>query len=1471
MESSSEKSVRLPTFDGEHKKFQLWWTRFKAYAMVYKFSEALIVGGEAYLPGGEGTTIDETTEDGKKQALAKKRNAIAVANLSMAFTTEGTMGIIYKSMTSEWPSGLAHLVVASLMKKYRPQDTITRVELRQMLNRVSMKKNQDPATLFEQLSSIENQYNAPGKKIDEGDLIAVILDAAPAEYQAVLTAEQRLRGDELALSDLETAMNQHWRQTKSPKTNDDEGSDFALSSMNFGGFCYNCKQKGHKANKCPKKNGGKSGGGKQNNNGGGSGKFGGKCNNCGKVGHRGSDCWDKEENASKRPNGYRPKGEMGASAMDDGDSKVEFLLCGMSFSNDQSILNDPNVWIADSAATVHTTPHTVGLTNLRDAGKSDAITMGNGACETAAKIADLGGVMCDKHGTEKGYAVMKDVTLLPNGKYNLFSLTKMMKNGWKLGGDEKLIYLQKGDKKIEFDITIPTPKGVLFAMYMQRDSEIAGAGADTVVRLTVAQAHDKLGHMGEDLTRKTAKALGWELSQGGLKPCDACSAGKAKQKNVPKASEHIPATTNNERIFLDIATLRKNADGPNVTKPNWRIMVDERTQLKFSDFFETKNGMVEATCEQLFKWKQNGKEVKFIRLDNAGENKLLKTRADSSDWKLGIEFEFTGRDTPQRNHLAEVSFAVVASRGRAMMHRANVPLAIRYKVWKEAFKTATLLDGLVVIALDGKEATRYVHWNGHNPAFAKHLRIWGEAGTVKVKTNTTPKVVDRGVHCMMVGYALHHAGDTYRMWDKETNRVHETRDVIWLKRMYFETPVARPTLLIEPVIDADHGDDNPSIEVGEGENNPIAAGNDTVEAEEAGDVEEAVNVEEAVDQGMRTRSGRAVNNPTRLIEEMAAVVDDYKCRLTDAEANYYSAMKEIGALNADAHEFGMVGAGLGGGFENTAELHAMKYNAAMQTKDKVKWEQAVEKEHERMVDNDVWEPVKKSEIPSGTKVLTSTWAMKKKASGVFRARLNARGYEQVDGIHYDENTKSAPVTNEMTIRMVLILLVMARWHAEILDVQGAFLKGRFENGEKIYMDVPQGFEKYYDPQVWVLLLRRTIYGTKQAAYAFWRELLKAFKSMDYSRSKADPCLYFAWTVYGLIVWLSWVDDCLVCGKKEGVLQAKKQMMERFDCDEVGELKEYIGCKIDYDREGGSIKVTQPVLLQSFVDEFDLPKGDTPVTPAVPGDVLRRGEPKDYVPGQVVRKYRCGTGKLMHLTKWSRPEVMNAVRELSRYMSGALGSHVQAMYRVMKYCVGTPNRGLLLKPNARWDGDPNFEFVISGLADSDYAKDPETRRSVSGYGTFLCEAPVSQKSKMQGCVTLSVTEAESVSATHCAQDMLFMMRVLESMGLKVAKPMILRIDNKGAMDLTHNWSVGGRTRHVDVRYMFLRELKEEGILVTEWISTDDNASDIFTKNLGGPKFEKHTSVYCGVDEYMKYRDSSNSQGEGVPGHRNRDSG
>ena len=119
--------------------------------------------------------------------------------------------------------------------------------------------------------------------------------------------------------------------------------------------------------------------------------------------------------------------------------------------------------------------------------------------------------------------------------------------------------------------------------------------------------------------------------------------------------------------------------------------------------------------------------------------------------------------------------------------------------------------------------------------------------------------------------------------------------------------------------------------------------------------------------------------------------------------------------------------------------------------------------------------------------------------------------------------------------------------------------------------------------------------------------------MQFKQSWADPCLYYAWTVFGLVLWLSWIDDCLVVGPKEAVAIAKKQLTNRFDCDVLGPMQEYVRCKIDRNCEERLLKITQPVLLRSFKDEFNIPEEHLRTyIPAKASVVLPKCKPKEAV-------------------------------------------------------------------------------------------------------------------------------------------------------------------------------------------------------------------------------------------------------------------
>jgi hypothetical protein len=200
--------------------------------------------------------------------------------------------------------------------------------------------------------------------------------------------------------------------------------------------------------------------------------------------------------------------------------------------------------------------------------------------------------------------------------------------------------------------------------------------------------------------------------------------------------------------------------------------------------------MAELTAEKIHKLKELGVGPHYLWMDNAGENLLLQERAESKDWKLGLVYKYMARDTPQQNALAEIGFTKIGGRAKAMMKRAFTPDKVRHLVMPKALKVATKLDRLVPITINGTTKSHYEHLFGSNPPFAKHLRTWGEAGTVTLREKVHPKEKNKGVMCMFVDYAEHHAGDCYEMWDPKTARVHKTRDITWLHHMFYQKPMA---------------------------------------------------------------------------------------------------------------------------------------------------------------------------------------------------------------------------------------------------------------------------------------------------------------------------------------------------------------------------------------------------------------------------------------------------------------------------------------------------------------------------------------------------------------------------------------------------------------------------------------------------------------------------------------------------------
>jgi hypothetical protein len=242
---------------------------------------------EKDLPADEATDVSSD----KTKKAARDRNLMAISCLTMAFQDDALLRMIEQSETSDWPSGLAHRVVDELFKKHRPVDIVSRVEMRTKLSQVSMKSDDDPKVLFNQLATIQSAYNNATQKIDPFDLIAVVLEKAPNKYKSSLTAEQRNKGT-LTLTDLNNCMNDLFR-TMTPNhsvtKDDNEVALTVTTGGKFKGICHNCKKIGHRTKDCRSK------------------KYGNAntmdlrpCKHCGGK-YMDHKCWELPQNATNKP------------------------------------------------------------------------------------------------------------------------------------------------------------------------------------------------------------------------------------------------------------------------------------------------------------------------------------------------------------------------------------------------------------------------------------------------------------------------------------------------------------------------------------------------------------------------------------------------------------------------------------------------------------------------------------------------------------------------------------------------------------------------------------------------------------------------------------------------------------------------------------------------------------------------------------------------------------------------------------------------------------------------------------------------------------------------------------------------------------------------------------------------------------------------------------------------------------------
>lgn len=389
-------------------------------------------------------------------------------------------------------------------------------------------------------------------------------------------------------------------------------------------------------------------------------------------------------------------------------------------------------------------------------------------------------------------------------------------------------------------------------------------------------------------------------------------------------------------------------------------------------------------------------------------------------------------------------------------------------------------------------------------------------------------------------------------------------------------------------------------------------------------------------------------------------------------------------------------------------------------------------------------------------------------------------------------------------------------------MKSAFLHGELQ--ETVYVDQPEGFEKK-GSEGKAYKLRKALYGLKQAPRAWFSKIESYFTRERFVKCNFEHTLFVKTEQQGQVLIVSlYVDDLIFTGNCESlIIRFKELMKENFDMTDLGKMRYFLGFEILQREEG--IYMCQRKFAREVLERFGMESSNGVKNPIVPGVKLSK---KGGGVAVDTTLYKQIIGSLMYLTV-TRPDLAFVVGLASRFMENPTEAHFAVVKRVLRYVKDTIELGIMYNRG----GSREFE----AYTDSDYAGDLDDRKSTSGSVFLMAGGAVSWSSKKQPIVALSTTEAEYIAAVSCATQGIWMTRVLGEFGEEYGDCITIKCDNSSAIQLSKNPVHHGRSKHIEVRFYYLRDLTKEGKVKLMHCGTQDQLADIMTKPLKLETFRK----------------------------------
>ncbi|GJS15589.1 retrovirus-related pol polyprotein from transposon TNT 1-94 [Tanacetum coccineum] len=541
------------------------------------------------------------------------------------------------------------------------------------------------------------------------------------------------------------------------------------------------------------------------------------------------------------------------------------------------------------------------------------------------------------------------------------------------------------------------------------------------------------------------------------------------------------------------------------------------------------------------------------------------------------------------------SNGVVERKNRTLQEMSRTMLneqSLPRKFWCNAVDTSTyILNRILIRAILGK--TPYELLRGRKPTL-DYFRVFGSKCFILNTKDYLTKFDPKSYEGVFLGYSQN--SKAYIILNKHTRKVKESLNVT-----FDETP---PPSKTSPLVDDDLNEEE-AIKITEKKNLENDIMDETLE------IDEIVNIKESRNHPLENVIG---NLNQRTLRSQAQNQSNFFCFISTIEP------KNVNEALGDES-----------------------------------WIVAMQEELNQFIANDVWELVPQ---PKNMTIIGTKWVFRNKLdeNGIVsrnKARLVAQGYNQQEGIDYDETY--APVARLESIRILLAYACALDFKLFQMDVKSAFLNG-FIN-EEVYVAQPPGFIDFEKPDH-VYKLRKALYGLKQAPKA-WYDRLKAFLiKHEYKTGMVDNTLFTKKKSLNLIIVQIYVDDIIFCSTCQDMCdEFAKIMHDEFEMSMMGELNFFLGLQIKQMEDG--IFFNQSKYIKEMLKKFGLENSKPMKTPMSSDTKLTKDEECESVDST---KYRGMIGSLLYLTA-SRPDIMFSVCLCARFQEAPKTSHLEAVKRI----------------------------------------------------------------------------------------------------------------------------------------------------------------------------------------------------------------